>query len=415
MEQSKLFSKIRREAPGDEVSKNARILIRAGFINKEMAGVYSYLPLGLCVLEKINSIIREEMNAIGGQEVFMSALQNKDIWQKTDRWDGDVWFKTKLNNDSELGLGFTHEEPIVAMMKNHLSSYKDLPVYVYQIQTKFRNESRAKSGLIRGREFLMKDLYSFSKDEESHSLFYEKVKEAYFKIFNRVGLGSKTFLTFASGGSFSKYSHEFQTLTDAGEDHIHICTACNTAINEEIIKEQVVCPECSGKDFKKEKAVEVGNIFNLGTRFSDALGLQYSDENGEKKSVVMGSYGIGPGRLLGTIAEIYSTEEKMIWPEGVAPFDIHLILIPSKDENILEESRKIYKKLQHSGFEVLFDERDVSAGAKFADADLIGIPNRIVISEKTLKNEKIEYKNLLTGEEKMLTFEEFHILLFLTP
>ena len=283
MRQSQLFTKTRKEAPKDEVSKNAELLIRAGFIHKEMAGVYSYLPLGLKVLKKIEAIIRAEMNAIGGQEIFLSSLQEKALWEKTNRWSDEVvdnWFKTKLKNETELGLGFTHEEPLTRLMKDHIKSYRDLPLSAYQIQTKFRNEIRAKSGIMRGREFLMKDLYSFSKDEKEHALFYEKAKKAYTKIFDSVGLGEKTHIVIASGGSFSKYSHEFQTVTPAGEDIIHICAGCKLAINKEIFIEYQGkgCPDCGGKKFNEEKAVEVGNIFTLGTRFSEPLGLTYIDE-----------------------------------------------------------------------------------------------------------------------------------------
>lgn len=282
---NELFTRTRREAPKDETSKNAKLLIRGGFIHKEMAGVYSYLPLGLKVLNKINGIIRKEMNALGGQEVYLTALQDKATWQKTNRWDDSVvdnWFKTKLKSGTELGLGFTHEEPIAAMIKEYIQSFRDLPVYPYQFQVKFRNEERAKSGIIRCREFLMKDLYSFSADEKSHRQFYEKVKMAYLSIFKRCGLGDVTYLTFASGGTFSKYSHEFQTVSDAGEDIINLCRKCDIAVNEDIIADQPGCPECGNKKLEKLKATEVGNIFSQGTRFSEPLGLGYKDENGKK-------------------------------------------------------------------------------------------------------------------------------------
>ncbi len=306
MKQSFLFTKTRREAPKDEVSQNAKLLIRAGFIHKEMAGVYSYLPLGLRVLNKIVAIIREEMNMFGGQEVHLSALQDREVWEKTGRWDDkavDSWFKTELKNGAEAGLGFTHEEPLTALMREHIASYKDLPQYPYQFQVKFRNETRAKSGIIRGREFLMKDLYSFSADEAAHKLFYEKVKQAYKNIFTHIGFGKHTYITYASGGSFSKYSHEFQTLCDAGEDTIHLCEKCLVAVNEEIISEQTACPVCGSENFVKKTAVEVGNIFTLGTKFSDALGLKYRNEAGQEVSVFMGSYGIGPGRAMGVRSE----------------------------------------------------------------------------------------------------------------
>ncbi|MBU4479959.1 prolyl-tRNA synthetase [Patescibacteria group bacterium] len=404
MHQSKLFTKTRKEAPKDEVSKNAQLLIRAGFINKEMAGVYSFLPLGLKVLNNINNIIREEMNAIGGQELFLTALQDKKVWEKTNRWSDEVvdnWFKTKLKNDTELGLGFTHEEPLTNLMKDHIKSFRDLPMYPYQIQTKFRNEARAKSGIMRGREFLMKDLYSFSKDENEHNEFYEKAKQAYKNIFSRLGLGDKTFLTFASGGTFSKYSHEFQTLSEAGEDIIYICDKCSVAVNDEIIGEQNSCPECGNIELRKEKSIEVGNIFSLGTKFSDAFELNYNDEKGEEKRVIMGSYGIGPGRAMGTVVEVLSDEKGIVWPESIAPFKVHLLSLGKN-----EDAQKIYNQLTENGIEVLFDDRDKKAGEKFADFDLIGIPYRVVISEKSLQAGGVEFKKRNSEDSEIISVED---------
>ena len=404
MYQSKLFSKNRKEAPKDEVSKNAQLLIKSGFLNKEMAGVYSYLPLGLRVLNKVNNIIREEMNMLGGQEVFLTSLQEKNLWEKTNRWSDesvDSWFKTKLKNGTELGLAFTHEEPLTALMKNHVHSYKDLPVYPYQIQTKFRNETRAKSGIMRCREFLMKDMYSFSKNTAEHNAFYEKSKKAYMNVFGRVGLGDKTYITFASGGSFSKYSHEFQTVSEAGEDLIYICEKCRVAVNKEIIKEQDKCPECGNKKLKEEKAIETGNIFSLGTKFSDALDLTYLDEKGTSQKVIMGSYGIGPGRLIGTVVETLSDEKGIIWPAEIAPFKVHLIQIGDKEE-VKKMTESLYEKLQKNDIEVLFDDRDLRPGEKFNDSDLIGIPLRIVVSEKTIASGQYEIKERKSDKVNML-------------
>jgi prolyl-tRNA synthetase len=404
MYQSKLFTKTRKEAPKDEVSKNAQLLIKGGFINKEMAGIYDFLPLGLRVLNKINNIIREEMNNLGGQEIFLTSLQEKVNWEKSNRWSDeevDIWFKTKLKNETELGLAFTHEEPLTALMKNHIRSYKDLPVYPYQIQTKFRNETRAKSGIMRCREFLMKDMYSFSKDIAEHDAFYERSKIAYKNIYNRAGLGDRTYITFASGGSFSKYSHEFQTVSEAGEDIIHVCDKCHVAINDEIIKEQNKCPECGSTNLKKEKSIEVGNIFSLGTKFSDALDLTYVADNGEKQKVIMGSYGIGPGRLMGTIVESLSDEKGIIWPKEIAPFLVHLLNIGS-NEKTKEIAEKMYMTLQKAGIEVLFDDREVRAGEKFADSDLFGIPLRVIISEKTIEKGELEIKERISGKVSMI-------------
>lgn len=415
MKQSLLFTKTRKDAPKDEVSKNAQLLIRAGYIHKEMAGVYSYLPLGLRVMNKIINIIREEMNKIGGQEIILTALQDKSVWEKTGRWDDsviDVWFKTKLKNDTELGLGTTHEEQLTNLVKDYVRSYRDLPVYPYQFQTKFRNETRAKSGIMRCREFVMKDLYSFSRDEKEHNEFYEKVAEAYKKIFDRVGLGEITYRTYASGGSFSKYSHEFQTVTDAGEDVIYVKESDRTSINKEMFnaKEEVEAGMSFGgkmnkEDFVEKKAVEVGNIFSLGTRFSNAFDLHFLDEKGEKKPVIMGSYGIGPGRLMGTIAEVLSDDKGLVWPKGIAPFDIHLISIEDKEGKVKKEADKLYERLTKEGKEVLYDDRDMRAGEKFADSDLMGIPMRVVISEKTIEQGSVEVKDRMTGKVEMIKNE----------
>lgn len=396
MKQSHLFTKTLKQAPKDEIAVSARLLIRGGFIHKEMAGAYTFLPLGLMVLNKINNIIREEMNAVGGQEIFLTSLQNKELWEKTNRWDDDIvdnWFKTKLKNETKVGLAFTHEEPLTALMRDHIKSYKDLPRYVYQIQTKFRNELRAKSGIMRCREFLMKDLYSFSRTQKEHDEFYEKAKQAYLKIFARCGLGQKTFLTFASGGVFSKYSHEFQTVVKSGEDIIYVDKKKKIAVNKEVLNEAVLSNlRLKKEELVEEKAVEVGNIFTLGTKYSEPLGLKYIDEKGGQQTVIMGSYGIGPGRVMGTIVEVHNDKRGIIWPEEVAPFQIHLISL-CKNGGDVKKADKLYEDLIKQGKEVLYDDRpDVSAGEKFADSDLIGIPIRYVISPKTLAQASVEIK-----------------------
>lgn len=397
MKQSQLFTKTRKEAPKDEESKNAQLLIRAGFIHKEMAGVYDILPLGLLVVEKIKNIVREEMNAIGGQEISLTALQDKNLWEKTERWDDEVvdnWFKTKLKNENEVGLGFTHEEPLAHLMTNHISSYKDLPKYIYQFQNKFRNELRAKSGIMRGREFLMKDMYSFCKNQIEHDQFYERVKESYAKVFDRIGLGENTYLTFASGGVFSQFSHEFQTLSEAGEDIIFLDKKKKIAVNKEVYNEETLKNlGLDEKDLVEEKSIEVGNIFSLGTKFSDPLELSFDDENGNKETVIMGSYGIGITRLMGTIVETLSDEKGIVWPESVSPFDFHIISL-----NKNTEAEDLYNKIIKSGKTALLDDRDKGAGEKFTDADLIGIPTQIVVSQKTLDAGKFEVKDRKTGE-----------------
>lgn len=408
MRQSELFTKTAKEAPKDEVAKNAQLLERGGFIYKNFAGVYSFLPLGLRVLEKIVNIIREEMNAIGGQEVHLASLQKPELWAKTNRWNSMTnWFTTKLKAGADLGLAVTHEEPITEILSHHIDSYKDLPKYVYQFQTKFRNEERAKSGLLRLREFLMKDLYSFVKTEKEQDEFYEKCAEAYHKIFNRVGLGDKTYRTFASGGEFSKFSDEFQTLCDSGEDTIYLDEKKKVAVNMEVYNDEVLKElGLDKKDLKEKKAVEVGNIFKLGTRFSEPLGLTFKDEDGFEKPVIMGSYGIGPGRLMGTAVEVHNDENGIIWPKSIAPFAVHLI---SLGADAKDKSDDIYDALEKAKVEVLYDDReDKTAGEKFADADLIGIPLRIVVSKKTLEKDSVEVKNRSSNDTELIKIKDIN-------
>ncbi len=406
---SQLITKTRKEAPADETAKNAIALIRAGYVHKEMAGVYTWLPLGLRVLENISQVIREEMNAVGAQELRLTALQDPEIWKATDRWDDnkvDVWFKTKLKNDSELGLGPTHEEPLVRAMRPFVSSYKDLPFMAYQIQTKFRNEIRAKSGVLRGREFLMKDLYSFARTEAEHSELYEKVANAYGKVYARLGIGEQTFKTFASGGMFSQYSHEYQTVCEAGEDTIYLDRKKKIAINEEVYNDEVIADlGLVREDLEEVKGCEVGNIFTLKDKFSAPLGLTFVDENDQEKNVLMGCYGIGPSRLVGVITELLSDDKGLVWPKEISPFSVHICSL-GVDEQVISEAQKLYDVLNRAGVDVLWDERDVSAGEKFADADLIGIPVRTVVSKKTIEAGKFEIKDRITGEMSALTTEE---------
>lgn len=410
MLQSQLFTKTRKEAPADEVSKNAQLLIRGGFVHKEMAGVYAYLPLGLRVLQKIQNIIREEINAIGGQEVLMTTLQEPALWEKTGRWDDavmDNWFKSKLATGSEVGIANTHEEPMTEMLTHFASSYKDLPVYVYQFQTKFRNEFRAKSGIMRGREFLMKDLYSFNRNEDDFRVFYEACAEAYSRIFERCGIGDITFRTIAAGGSFTTdLTDEFQTLSPAGEDLIYIDREKKIAINKEVFTTDNL--KRLGLDegkLEEAKSIEVGNIFPLGTKYPEALGLRIKDENGDDQPVVMGSYGIGLGRLMGTIVEVLSDEKGIVWPKEVAPFDVHLIEVPSKDGRVKTWAQVLYRELSKK-MDVLYDNRDVRAGEKFADSDLIGIPYRIVVSEKNLESKLLEVKERANSDTAMVSEHE---------
>lgn len=416
MKMSKLFTKTLKEVSADETSLNAQLLMRAGFIYKNLAGSYAFLPLGLKTLNNINDIIRREMNAAGGQEVQLTVLQDKETWEKTGRWSDDVvdnWFKTKLHAGGELGLGFTHEEALAKLMKQYISSYKDLPMAVYQIQTKFRNELRAKAGLLRGREFLMKDLYSFCRSKEEHEDYYEHMKDVYMRVFDALGIGDQTYITISSGGSFSKYSYEFQTVCEAGEDEIYILDEeKRLAINIDDYSPEVLADfgiDADEGSLKKLKSIEVGDIYSLGYKFSEPFDLAFTNEDGERELVYMGSYGMSPTRLMGTIVEMMADEKGMVWPKELAPMPVHLVTISSKDEAVNERiesvASDIIDTLQVSGVEVLWDDRDVSPGQKFADADLIGLPLRLVISERSLQNDQIEWKERTADEAQMMDVE----------
>lgn len=405
MRVSNLFTKTLKQAPADEVAKNAQLLIRAGFVYKEMAGVYAYLPLGLRVLENIKQIVREEMDAIGSNELVMTTLQRKEVWEKTSRWSDDVvdiWFKTNLKDGTELGLGWSHEEAIVEMLKSYIHSYRDLPVSLYQFQHKMRNELRAKSGIMRGREFTMKDMYSLHATKEDLEAYYEKVKEAYMRVYTRLGIGDDTYITFASGGAFTKFSHEFQTICDAGEDIIYLHREKNIAINEEVIDDAVVELGISRDELEQVKTAETGNIFNFGTQKTDEMGLYYSDAEGKQQSLHIGSYGIGITRAMGVIAEKLSDEKGLVWPENIAPYKVYLVSIG----DVAEQATELYEKLKAAGVTVLFDDRNERPGAKFADAELIGLPYRVTISERLLGEGKLEFSRRSDGEQELLTLDE---------
>lgn len=409
MRYSRIIGKTKKNAPKDEESVSAQLLIRGGFIHKEIAGVYTFLPLGFKVLNKVIQIIREEMEAIDGQEMSLTALQNPEVWKKSGRYSDDVvdiWFKTKFKNGAETCLAITHEEPLTNLMIQQIDSYKDLPLYAFQFQTKFRNEVRSKGGLLRAREFLMKDLYSFDKTREDHEKYYERVKQAYIKIWKRLGIGEDTYLTFASGGSFSKFSHEFQTVCKNGEDTVYVDKKEKIAVNKEVFNDEVLKElNINKNDLEEVRAIEVGNIFPLGTKFSDALGLYYTNENGEKKPVVMGSYGIGLGRVIATIVELKHDDKGIIWPENIAPYKVMLVGLNPEDERVKSKAEALYEKLNSLGIEVLYDDReDITAGQKFADCDLIGIPYRILVSQKT--GEKVEFKKRNEKDAVIMSEEE---------
>ncbi len=409
MKVSQLFTKTRRETPADETARNAQLLIQAGYVTKEMAGVYSFLPLGLKVLNKVTDIVRQEMNSVGGQEVLMPALQLKERYEATGRWSDEVvddWFKTKLVNGTELGLGFSHEENLSPIVKNFVRSYKDLPLLVYQVQTKFRNELRSKSGLMRGREFLMKDMYSFAISQAQHEKVYEEIKQAYYRVFERLGLGDNTFLTSASGGSFSKYSHEFQTLSEAGEDTIYLDRAKKLAINREVFTDDVIADLGLHRETLEEvKAIEVGNIFTLGTKFSAPFDVTALDEHGQPITLLMGCYGIGMSRLVGTIAEVFADDKGLVWPRGVAPAQVYLVRL-GEDQKVFAAADEAYHKLQEQGIEVIYDDREARAGEKFADADLLGIPYRVVVSDKTVDANNFELKKRVAAQAQLVGWDE---------
>ena len=406
MRLSKTFIKTLREAPKDEIARNGALLTRAGYVHKEMAGVYDYLPLGLLVLDKIKAIIREEMNSVGSEEVLLSALQNPDLWEKTGRFSDqevDIWFKTELSSGGVVGLAPTHEEPITNLLKTYVSSYKDLPLSVFQIQNKFRNEKRAKSGILRGREFIMKDMYSFHATEEDLDKYYAEVEKAYGRVYTRLGL-IDTYETFASGGIFSKYSHEYQTFLPVGEDTVYYNEDKSVVLNEEVLNDEVLADlKVSRDELKSTNAAEVGNIFKLKFKYSEPLGLKFSDENNKLQTVYMGCYGIGVSRVMGVIAEKFADDKGLVWPEAVAPFKYYLVGI---GENGIKKAEEIYKGHEN---EILFDDRDARPGEKFADSELMGIPYRVVISDKTLAEDAAEITERKTGETKMVKISDLAI------
>lgn len=412
MLQSKLFPKTRKEAPKEAESINHKLLVRAGFMDQLMAGSWTLLPLGWRVVAKINNIIREEMNAIGAQEMLMPLLHPRKIWDETGRWDKakEVMYRFKDNRGKEYALSFTHEEIVMDLIRKHVSTYKDLPVAVYHFSTKFRNEPRARSGILRGREFMMKDLYSVHATEEDFWKYYEKVKDAYIKIFERLGFDFR--VVEATGGVFTeKNTHEFQVLAKGGEDTIYYCHSCSWGKNKEIFEGKAgdTCPRCKKGKVVESKAIEVGNIFPLGTWYAERMKVYYADTDGKKKPVWFGSYGIGSTRVLGALVEVSYDNKGIIWFPQVAPFDVHLIELPGAKNakqvcKVRDLASSAYKKLTDAGIDVLWDDRDIGAGEKFADADLIGIPIRLVVSKET--KDKIEWKKRESEKVELVSFSQ---------
>ena len=408
MRQSKLFTKTRKDAPKDEEAKNAQLLIRGGFVHKEMAGVYSYLPLGLRVLQNIEKMVRDAMDAIGGQEIRMAKLHTSEPWKQSGGWEHvDVLFKLQSRTEKEYALGQSEEEIVTPIAKEYAPSYKDLPLAVYQIGQKYRDELRAKSGVLRGREFRMKDMYSFHASQEDFDRFYEVVKATYLELYAKAGLTAK--VTEASGGSFSdKLSYEFMVLTDAGEDDILYCDACTHCANVEVAseKEGDTCPKCGKGTLAKAKASEVGNVFDLGQKYAKAFDFTYKDAEGKEQYPIMGCYGLGTTRLMGVIVEALADEKGIVWPESVAPYMVHLVSVTPNDATTVAYADALYDDLTKAGVSVLYDDRDLRAGEKLADADLIGIPARVVVGKNTLTSGKLESIYRRTGETKLISREE---------
>ena len=403
MRLSHTFTRTRKQAPADEVAHNAQLLIRAGYVHKTMAGVYSYTPLGLAVLENIKQIVREEMNRISSQELLMSTLQRQELWQETGRWSDelvDVWFKSHLQDGTEVGFGWTHEEPIIELLRTYLKSYKDLPISVYQFQNKLRNELRAKSGIMRGREVIMKDMYSIHASKEDLEAYYQAVIEAYKRCYHRFGLGDDTYMTFASGGAFTKFSHEFQTICAAGEDYIYLHRGRDLAINEEVVDEAVRELGIDKSELERVKTAEVGNIFNFGTQKSEEMGLVFTGEDGRQHHAYMGSYGIGITRVMGVIVEKFADDKGLVWPEEIAPARVHLVQIGKESVAAADE---LYDTLQQAGISVLYDDRAARPGEKFADAELLGMPTRVTVSDRLLETEEWEVVDRRTGKQQRLT------------
>ena len=402
---SKMIGRPIKEAPREADTINHKLLVQGGFVRQLMAGAYTYLPLGLRVLDKISDIVREEMDGIDGEEILMPMLHPASIWKKSGGWDNvDVLFKIKSRTGKDYALGQSQEEVVTPLMQEFVNSYKDLPAAVYHIQWKFRDELRSKSGILRGREFLMKDMYSWHENQDDFEDFYEKVKQAYLTAYGRLGLTAKT--TEASGGSFSqKISYEFMVLTDAGEDDILYCLSCEFCVNTEIakVKKNETCPKCKEGKLEMGRASEVGNVFDLGEKYVKDFGLTYTDKEGQKRYPIMGCYGFGISRTMGVIVEKCNDERGIVWPESIAPFKVNLIGLG--DEGI-KKAEQIYKKLEEIGIEVLFDDREESAGVKFADCDLIGCPVRVVISKKSLAEGGVEVKRRNESQVKVMSLED---------
>lgn len=411
MKQTDLFLKTKKQALKDDTSLNSQLLYRAGYIDKTMAGAYALLPLGLQLHNNICNIIRKEINLLNAQELKLNILTPKENWVKTDRWDNfDALFRFKSSYGSSFALGATHEEIITPLAKDFIKSYKDLPFALYQIQTKLRDEARPKGGMLRLREFTMKDLYSFHENRQDLDKYYEKVKKAYLKIFKQLKL--KVYAVEASGETFSNLSHEFLTPLEIGEDEILVCEKDETHFCKKSDHGEIqTCPVCKS-NIKKIKVAELAHIFKLETKFSKAFDVNYLDKQGKQNLVYMGCYGIGISRIIGILAEKFADDKGLSFPNSVAPFSIHLVPLYTKEakvnKKIQDQILKIYDKLVKSNISVLYDNREVSNSIKLVESDLIGIPYRIVISEKTLENNSFEFKERNKKTAKIIPLKNFN-------
>ncbi|MFH1621610.1 MAG: proline--tRNA ligase [Candidatus Omnitrophota bacterium] len=399
-----------KETPEEAESISHKLMLRTSMIKMLISGVYSYLPFGLKVLDNIYKIIKEEMNATGAQELLLPAIQPIDLWQKTKRDEqlGEVMIRFKDRRGRNLCLGPTHEEVITDLVSRYVQSYRDLPVTLYQIQTKFRDELRPRFGIVRACEFIMKDAYSFDKDIDGLNQIYDKMHKAYSTIFTRCGLD---FLSLKAdpGVIGGDVSHEFLVPAESGEDIVYKCKICNLMLSEHDsdIKD---CPHCK-KNLQKINAIEVGHIFKLGTKYSDVFGLKYLDESGKEKPVIMGCYGIGVSRIMPAAIEQNHDEDGIIWPKELAPYDVLVLPVNTTDENIFNTSKKVYEILEKKGKKVILDDRDQRAGIKFKDADLLGIPFRITIGDKFLKEKKLEFKSRKSKDAIFFTLDNMDTII----
>ncbi len=373
-------------------TRGHKIAVKGGYIYQTFQGGYTLTPLGWSVVRKIENIIREEMNAIDGQEMLMPVVCGADLWKETGRYDSmDNIAKFKSRSGADYVICPTHEEVVTDYARSVIKSYRQMPFMVYQIQTKFRDELRVRAGLIRTREFIMKDGYSFHETQEDLEKYYKRCFDAYYKIYKRCGLKNVTDVMSATGDMGGKIAHEFQLINEMGEDTLYICD-CGFRANKELEEtDSTVCPKC-GKTLNKVRGIEIGNIFQLGKKYTDSMHMTYTAEDGTEKTPIMGCYGIGVSRVMAAIIEESADDNGPIWNMETAPFAVEVIGLTDKEGKTLPKAEEIYNNLKSAGVEVLLDTRDNRAGEKFADADLISAPIRLIVSAKNMAQNQIEVK-----------------------